>query len=397
MSYLHGVYTSEAETSVIPGIDAGSCIPFVIGTLKRESGDYAGGVTRVASWSEFKKTFSDADADLDTDASGTDYENSVLSFAQHWFKRVGGGEIYIAITTQSVQSSTHDLDDFTDTLGRIDTIYEQFGVVPTVVLCPWFSKTHATEIADKCAKFGDGWSCVGLIDTYYDGGELTPSTTVSSTHLIYAAPYCYVGGDPSANEGTIIMPSTVLAGAMYAADVKNGGLPYESPSNKLARIDGTCEVDGTPIYFTRAELNDQFNAKGIVTFWHTDRGWVVWGNNTAAYPGTTDPKDRFIPIRRTFNYVRNDFMRYAAPRVDMPINKRQLDGLVTSYNMRLAGFKGRGLVNSARVFIDFERSTPEQLLAGIVWVGVAISPPPPAEQIQAVFEYDVKGFTDSLS
>jgi phage tail sheath protein FI len=134
-----------------------------------------------------------------------------------------------------------------------------------------------------------------------------------------------------------------------------------------------------------------------VTFRHNAKGWVVWGNNTSAYPGNTDPKDRFIPIRRVFQYVKNDFLVFGEPRIDNPINKRQLEGVLNSYNMRLQGFTGAGMVNSASVALDADLNTPANLLDGRVFIRTLISPPPPMEQLSNVFEYDVAGFTDSLS
>lgn len=392
MSYLHGVYTSEKETSVIPGINAPSAVPFVIGTNSDMGG--IDDAKLISSWQEFCDTFDYEDA---ASFTGEDKSNTIAAFARHWYLESGGGDaIFVAVECEEEDGQwviTGGASIVNIALEQLETVYEKFGVVPGVVLVPGFPGLAIDNaLVQACKKFGNGFSCVALRDLAYDGTDSTIGIAVHDTHLIYCAPRAKVKGE-------IVPASIIVASALAVTDSENGGFPSNSPSNKLARIDGVVDAstDADPLYFTRDQVNDKFNAFGIVSFWHNDAGWVVWGNNTSAYPSSTDPKDRWIPVRRTFSYIRNDVIRYMAPRVDAPITKRQLDGVVNSYNMRLAGFKGSGIVNSARVFVDWQKTTPEQLLSGAVWFGVAISPPPPAEQIHFSFEYDVPGFVDSLS
>ena len=45
------------------------------------------------------------------------------------------------------------------------------------------------------------------------------------------------------------------------------------------------------------------NGEGVITALNFIGGWKSWGNRTAAYPASTDPKDTFMPTRRMFNWV----------------------------------------------------------------------------------------------
>lgn len=377
MPYLHGVYTSESPTSVVPSVNAASCLPFVIGTAP--DGFQGDQLVRCRNWQEFKTAFN-ADDSYDGEDPST-----LSTFARQWYKRAGAGDaIFYAVDVEGIESGV------SDGLIELDRIYEQFGLVVTVVLCPRYGKDYASEIAAKVQKFGSGWSAIALIDLPYSWGNGTPTLPIKSSYITYCSPRCLVGAE-------IVDASCAVAGAMAATDASAGGFPYVSPSNKLAYIDGVVDESGDPLFLSQPDVNDLFNANAVVSFLHNAKGWVVWGNNTGYYSqSATDPKDRWISVRRTFCYIRNDFQVFGASRIDNPINKRQLDGVVNAYNQRLKGLVGVGAVNSAAIALS-DRNTAETLLGGAVFVDVRISPPPPMEDLDATFEYDVEGFVSSLS
>ena len=453
MAYLHGVYVSEAQTSITPGVNTASCLPYVIGTVPQNRYDvdtsdytlntptvallasgekieyksghtYVGLVSGVVSadvtitdsggfvaielsaahddvtvqetldvttakpilcktYKEFLKAFDVVDVNVEGEDPST-----LMATARQWYKRAGGGDAFWVPVT--VTGSAITPADMTDALTALDTVYEQFGVLPTVLLCPRYGAADAAAIAAKCANYGSGFGAVAILDIAYTWGSGSPSIPLNSTYLSYASPRCVYGAE-------IVPPSAAVLGAMTNTDAENGGFPYVSPSNKVAFIEGLVDEAGDPIFLDRPHANDDFNAHGVITFRHTAKGWVVWGNNTSAYPGSTDPKDRFLPIRRTFQYVKNDFLLFGESRIDNPINKRQLDGVLNSYNLRLQGFTGIGMVNSASVAMDPDLNTAASLLDGRVYIKTMISPPPPMENLSNTFEYDVNGFVESLS
>jgi hypothetical protein len=156
-------------------------------------------------------------------------------------------------------------------------------------------------------------------------------------------------------------------------------------------------VEEHPVFLNRDDVNTKLDGNGIVSALNTASGWVIWGNNTTAYPGSSDVKDYLIPIRRMFNYVQNFFQVFASARIDNPLNRRQLEGVVNSFNQVLASLQGFGALNSAAIELDDERNTTEQLITGVVYFRIRIAPPPPTKEIHGVFEYDVEGFEASIA
>ena len=152
-----------------------------------------------------------------------------------------------------------------------------------------------------------------------------------------------------------------------------------------------------PVFMNRDDVNTKLDGNGIVSALNTASGWVIWGNNTTAYPGSSDVKDYLISVRRMFNYVQNSFQVFASTRIDNPLNRRQLEGVVNSFNQVLASLQGFGALNSAAIELDDERNTTEQLIAGVVYFRIRIAPPPPMKEIHGVFEYDVEGFEASIA
>lgn len=153
----------------------------------------------------------------------------------------------------------------------------------------------------------------------------------------------------------------------------------------------------SPLFQSRDEVNTYLGANGIIGALNTADGWVLWGNSTTCFPGNNDVKDYMLAIRRMFNYTQNLFQVFAQPRIDNPLNRRQLEGVVNAFNQILASLQGFGALNAASVEIDDERNTTEQMIRGIVYFRIRIAPPPPMQEINGVFEFDVQGFEASLA
>ena len=91
--------------------------------------------------------------------------------------------------------------------------------------------------------------------------------------------------------------------------------------------------DGTELDMNLLDAN-MLNSYGVVTALNWIGGWKSWGNRTACYPGVTDVKDMFIPVRRTFDYVGNTIVLTIWQKVDEPGNRRLIDAIVNSLQMR---------------------------------------------------------------
>ena len=200
---------------------------------------------------------------------------------------------------------------------------------------------------------------------------------------------CY----PAVKYGNLIQHlSTHLAGEMALLAAQNDDIPYMSPSNRLTNtITGTCNLDGTANYFGDDAANE-LNGQGIVTVTNFN-GWRFWGNNTSAYPANTDPKDRWIPVRRMFDFVKTALVLNFRSQLDEPIVKRAIDSVVNSANTYLNGLTSRGAILGGRVEF-LEDDNPSTAIAdGKLMFRVYITPPSPARELDFVLQYDTEYLT----
>jgi hypothetical protein len=145
---------------------------------------------------------------------------------------------------------------------------------------------------------------------------------------------------------------------------------------------------------SRDQLNDDAIANGVASFLVTGAGWVIWGNRTAGYPGTTDIKDAMVSVRAMYNYIRNNFLDAMSGRVSLPLNTRQIDGILKSYNFSLNAFVGVGAMASGEIILDDDLNTTAGLLDGKVYFKILISPP--IQSITGTVEYGVESFVVSI-
>lgn len=114
---------------------------------------------------------------------------------------------------------------------------------------------------------------------------------------------------------------------------KNNDVPCKSPSNELLNIDAAVLADGTEILLDTAQA-ELVNSYGIVTAIN-DNGWRSWGNVTAAYPGVTTVKDKWINCRRMMSWYRNHIILTYKSKVDDNANPVLIQAITDSENQYL--------------------------------------------------------------
>lgn len=170
---------------------------------------------------------------------------------------------------------------------------------------------------------------------------------------------------------------------------------YESPSNKDLRITATVLKDGTTVALDQQQANDVLNANGVITAINAN-GFKSWGNNTAAYPSTTDPKDRWWAVRRFFDWDGNNFIQTYFQKVDKPGNKRLIQSIVDSQNIIGNGYVARDYCAGYRVEFRSDENPVTNLLAGHLTVHTYLAPYIPAEYIENIREYDVDALESAI-
>ena len=278
----------------------------------------------------------------------------------------------------------------------IRQVYPKLGVVPGILEAPYFSKDPevAAALLAKCGNINGCFKAQAFVDIdstkakkYQDVKTVKESMGVAST---YAQAYW-----PQAKVGGIQLPMSVVAAArsQYLDNV-NGDVPYNSPSNKDLAITGTVLEDGTEVILDQDQANS-VNSYGVVTAINLN-GWRLWGNYTCAYPGDSDAKNIWINVRRMFNWQSNNFILNYIANVDDPMNRRLIDTIIDSENIRCSSYAPEYWAGASIEYLDTDNTTNE-ILAGHLTFRQHIAPYTPAQYIENIIDYDVNTLTAALT
>lgn len=274
-------------------------------------------------------------------------------------------------------------------LELVGECFPRFRLVPGQIVAPKYSSDPevAAVMAAKAVNINEHFRAIALIDvptdtvdSYSKVAEWKNNNNVVDEAQVACWPML-------ALSGTAYHMSTQLMGLIGKVDGDNDSTPYVSPSNKNFQMTSTVLENGKEVWLG-PENGAYLNGQGVVTALNFIGGWVCWGNRMACYPGNTDVKDSFIPVRRMFNWVGNTFVQTFWQRVDAPLNRRQVDTIVDSANIWLNGLAARQYILGGRVeFLESENSTTD-LMDGIARFHVYVTPPSPNREIDFILEYD---------
>lgn len=281
----------------------------------------------------------------------------------------------------------------------IRQIYPKLSMTPGILLAPRYSMdaTVSAALQAKTKDINGVFKCVCVVDidsteegaTKYTDVKAHKETQAVSDANAYAV-------WPCAKVGEVVYCGSTLAAALTAyTDAANGDTPNVSPSNKTLAISTACLADGTDVVLDQEQANT-INSFGVATFLNMN-GFRLWGNNTAAYPSTTDPKDRWFSVRRFLSWAANSFILTYFSRVDSPANKRLIEAIVDSENVRGNGFVARDVCARYEITFDESENTTADLLDGKITFHQYITPYTPAENIEDVIEFDPTALSTALA
>jgi len=402
MAFTHGVYTQELDTKVYAVREVDSALPFVVGVapvhnLPDGSPKPVNEPKLVFNFTQFAETFGTPKDGEDPSVFG------LYEFARVYFTLYGmSPAVFVNVFDPNEHKDDQGNPDPTkvtpaDVIGGVDAItgkrtglelieevFPRFGKIVGLVLAPGFS--HYTTVANvliaKAESINQNFKAMAYIDV--------PDTAKTPTDAVafkqnFGSPHA-VFFWPRAVEGDRVVPLSIHAAGLTAkVDRGNGGVPYESPSNKELRVTGPEAI------LTLQEAN-YLNEQGLATMHRMMTGWKLWGNRTAAFPGVTDIKDVFIPCRRMANWIENNLIVNTWQKVDDPMNKRLIESVVDTTNIWLNGLAGRGMLLGARVAFLEEENPVTDLANGIIRFHIYYLAPPPAETIEFVLEVDLDYF-----
>jgi phage tail sheath protein FI len=347
-----------------------------------------------------------------TYVEGTDYTLS-LSKTNTWIiTRLPTGTIPTDTTALTLEGDTPgdaSLIDATEIIGGIDIntgirtgleaieyVFPHTSRVPGVIICPKWSHDPlvASAMEAKSENINGCFACTCLIDV--DTSAVTGVQKIQdvnewkqTNNIVFPRQECLFGNPAliGATDQKVFHFASQQGPLIQWTDTYRGSdLPFYSPSNKNLRMNALLLADGSEIDMNLLDAN-MLNGQGVVTALNWIGGWKSWGNRTACYPGVTDVKDMFIPVRRTFDFVGNTVVLTIWQKVDEPGNRRLIDAVVNSLQLWLDGLSNQEALLGARIEFRHDENPSTEILNGHYVFHIYIAVPTPAEWLDFRIEY----------
>lgn len=276
-------------------------------------------------------------------------------------------------------------------LETVEEVFPLYGVVPGILLAPGFSSDAevAAVLEAKCESINGCFKARCAIDA--DTDEVKKAIDVPAwknrNNIVFERQDC-LWPKLGLTERVFNFSSQWGPLQMHTDATRGRDIPYFSASNKNLRINKTILADGSEIIVPKPDA-DYLNSQGIVTSINFIGGHRAWGNRTAAYPATSDVKDVFHSVRRTYDYIGNTIVLTVWQKVDEPMNRRLVDSVTESLQTWLNSLYNEGATLGAEVQFRHEENPTTELLAGHMVFHLFIAPPPPAEWIEFRLEFNV--------
>ena len=379
----HGINVTQASTAVSTPNTANVGIPFVVGPAPLGA---ATGTAATVGKPVLCTSYDEAVAQLGWSDDWAAYPVCEVIYSHF---KLFSCQPLIVNPVGTEDSETHEYAASAAQVAAgfeaVELCLTMFGIVPDILLAPGFSDqaTVAAVMAAKAPAINGMFRAKALVDitaASYSAAVTAKNNGSYDANEIVCWPLGKIGTKK-------FHMSTIVAGRMALTDTENGGIPYESPSNKSIQLEGLCLADGTEVLLTLAQANTLNNA-GIVTGLNFMGQFVVWGNYTGCYPASSDVKDYFIPVNRMFDFVNNTLIKTFWSKLDSPMNRRLIDTIMDSCNIWLNGLVGGGYLLGARCEMNESENPLSNLMAGIIKLHIYMTPPSPMQELDFVLEYD---------
>jgi uncharacterized protein len=312
-----------------------------------------------------------------TSLSSIASEGLILKFT---FKNLDTGSV---TTAQIIGTNTSGVRTGSKCL---ELVFNLFGFTPKIIIAPVYIEqlAVATELSALATKYRSivlidaplGTSVIQAIAGRGPSSTNNFKTSSERAYLLYPHLKVY-DADTDSNVNTPY--SSFMAGVISRTDLLEGY--WISPSNKeIQGIVGTELVVTASLSDANTEAN-LLNEKGIcTTFVGYGTGTRTWGNRSASFPTSTDPKN-FIPIRRMADVVHESLEQSMLTYIDRPLNQATIDAIRETGNAFFRTLIGRGACLPGSKCIYSSENTSTELAAGHVTFDLVFMGPTPAERI----------------
>lgn len=414
MTYRHGAFFDEAPTSLVTPVEVDSALPVVVGTAPVHT--LPEGTAAPINEPRLIFTVEDFVAQFGSVPQGENRHDYTLSeFAEVFIGRYSvapvvcinvfdpakhvrntepeeeGGEAQSVPDASAV--TPEDIIGGVDASGKrtglalVEKVFPLFRKVPGLVCAPGYSATPSVGIAigAACKEISGHFKAMGIADlpASIERPEDAPAwvndnNLTDENLLLFFGTALYGGAEEYG--------STHLASVIAQRDSENEGIPFWSPSNKRMLCEGLAH-NGAELALTPVEAAN-LNGNGIITGINMIGGLVVWGDQTACYPGITDVKDASLPVRRMFNWIGNTLVLTAWQKVSNPLRRRLIASITDTFNLWLNGLAAREFILGGRVTFEAKDNSTLDLMDGKVRFHVYVTPPTAAREIMFTLEYD---------
>ena len=283
-------------------------------------------------------------------------------------------------------------------LECIEEVYPKYNIIPSLILIPGYSQEAnvAMAMTNKCEGLNGVFRAECLIDL--DTAKIHNVTDVEKLKKAMALnnPHQFLLYPMVKRDDKVLYYSALMGALMSAMARDNGGTPEDYVSNKALKATALCDEAGREINLDTRNAN-QINGYGVITAIRSDGKIVAWGVETAAYPNTKDPKDRFTGIRRMFTFIDNIFITSSNKYTDSKMSKVAADNLITNFNIFGNSLVANGKVAGLSVERLAEDNQVSSILEGINKVRIHLAAYPPMRFIDGVIEYDYETVVTELT
>lgn len=252
----------------------------------------------------------------------------------------------------------------------------QLGVKPKLLIAPgWSADATVATALESAANTLLGAAIIDGPNTTASAATTAAGTrTDSKGRVLFVDPYVRsaVGGDD-------IPASAYVAGLQAWIDVNEGF--WRSPTNHVLR--GVAEA-ARPVEFELGRDDTEAGtliAAGVTTIVRVAGGYRLWG--VRSIHGATNLSSLYGQWnqRRTLDAFAESVQVALLWALGQGITVGLGDAVVEQVRSYARTLKALGAIAGARVWLDEELNTPENLGAGRVYIDYAVTPTPAAEEI----------------
>lgn len=307
---------------------------------------------------------------------------------------------HTGITSSTVIGSTDNLGTNTG-LYAIKSVYQECGVIPSVLMAPGWSEipeVHAAmaEVSLKINKHWDAWIFTDI--PIVDNG--TPITMTS------AKTWKNANGYTKFNE-TVSFPmalgtdnkkyhlSVIRAANFMSLLAENDGIPYHTASNTAASIIANLWLGASAVgkIFDDSIINENLNKNGICSAAYVGGRWVIWGAHAAEYD---EDNGNEINVSETtymmLFYLSNNFQARNTRNVDKPLSANDIQSITAEEQARLDALVKIGALTYGKAILDTSAAARSDMYNGDFMFIFDVTTTPIAKSLSVLVNWVEDGF-----